>query len=81
MNLWVTNEVIAQADFDKIQEIIDSFTVPNDVGRIPYRIGSGFSGFKADQWRLWTTIFSLVSLKGVLPPERYSCWGLYVHAC
>ena len=25
--------------------------------------------------------FSLVSLKGVLPPEHYSCWRLYVHAC
>ena len=80
MNLWVSNDIITRTDFDKIQEIVDSFVVPNDVGRIPYRIGSGFSGFKADQWRPWTTIFSLVSLK-VLPPEHYSCWRLYVHAC
>ena len=50
MNLWVNNDIITRTDFDKIQDIVDSFVVPNDVGRIPYRIGSGFSGFKADQW-------------------------------
>ena len=81
MNVWVANEILTQADFDKIQKVVGSFSVPNDIELISYRIGSGFSGFKADQWRPWTTVFSLVSLKGVLPPEHYSCWCLYVHAC
>ena len=63
MNVWVANEILTQADFDKIQEVVDSFSVPNGIEHIPYHIGSGFNGFKADQWRLWTTVFSLVSLK------------------
>ena len=49
MNVWVANEILTQADFDKIQEVVDSFSVPNDIELISYRIGSGFSGFKADQ--------------------------------
>ena len=62
MNIWITFELISPSDFDNIQKCVDSFLLPNDVGRIPYRIGSGFSGFKADQWRSWTTVYSLICL-------------------
>lgn len=81
MNTWIESSLLSRNDFDNIQHCVDSFCLPNDVGRIPYRIGSGFSGFKADQWRTWTTVYSLVSLKGILPPPHYNCWALYVRAC
>lgn len=81
MNIWTDFGLLSKDNFDTIQECVDSFSLPSDVGRIPYRIRSGFSGFKADQWRSWTTVFSLVSLKGILPPCHYNCWCLYVSAC
>lgn len=81
MNMWISFELISTSDFDLIQECVDSFLLPNDIGRIPYRIGSGFSGFKADQWRTWTIVYSLVSLKNILPAPHYHCWHLYVNAC
>jgi len=41
---------------------------PQNVGRIPLKIASGFSGFMANQWQNQTTIFSAIALKEVLPP-------------
>ena len=58
-----------------------SFTLPSDIGRVPYKISSGFAGFKADQWCIWTTVFSLSALREVLPDDLYTHWGLFVHAC
>jgi len=41
----------------------------------------GFSGFTADQWRIWTTVYSAIALKGIIPKEHLCCWLLYVRAC
>ncbi len=60
-----------------MQAKVDSFITPSDVGRIPSKIASGFS---AEQWRNWTLIYSLFSLKGVLPHRHYDCWLLFVKA-
>ena len=35
----------------------------------------------ADQWKNWTLIFSLVTLKGVIPTSDYSCWKYFVQVC
>lgn len=64
-----------------IQIKVDSFSTPEDIGPIPTKIASGFSGFKADQWRNWTIIFSLYCLKDILPHPHYNCWQLFVKAC
>ena len=66
---------------NQIQERVDSFVTPNDVGRIPSKISSSFSGFTAEQWRNWTLIYSLFCLKDVLPIQHYQCWVLFVKAC
>jgi len=54
---------------------------PYDVGRLPSKIGSGFSGFTADQWLNWTLVFSVVTLKGIIPAPDLQCWQLFVRAC
>ena len=65
----------------KIQSTVDNFCTPPDVGRIPYKIASGFCSFTADQWKNWTLIFSLVILKDILPNQHYQCWWIFVQAC
>ncbi|GBC51300.2 hypothetical protein GLOIN_2v1775288 [Rhizophagus irregularis DAOM 181602=DAOM 197198] len=44
--------------------IMDEFQIPSDLGRIPGKIhsGEGFANFTADQWRIFFTIYSTVSL-------------------
>ena len=47
----------------------------------PPKISSGFSAFTADQWKNWILLYSLPSLKGILPHRDYNCWLLFVKAC
>ena len=50
MNLWIKRGIITISHFEKIQIDVDSFSLPRDINRIPYKISSGFASFKADQW-------------------------------
>ena len=77
VSVWKQKDIL---DLQKIQSIVDSFVTPSDVGRIPMKIVSGFSQFTADQWRNWTLLYSLASLKGTIPLEHYDCWLLFVQA-
>lgn len=67
-------------DLTEIQSRVDSFVTPSDVGRIPLKIASGFSQFTADQWRNWVLLYSLRSVKGMIPLQHYDCWLLFVKA-
>lgn len=52
-----------------------------DTGRLPLKIGSSFHGFTADQWRVWTTVYSPIALKKTLPVNHLRVWLLFVRAC
>ena len=51
ITLWIKAALLDSSKFEKIQHCVDSMTVPADVGRIPRKIETGFSGFKADQFK------------------------------
>ncbi|KAG1450441.1 hypothetical protein G6F56_008350 [Rhizopus delemar] len=42
--------------------------------------GKGFSGLKADEWRVWCHSLSPVLLKGHLPTKEFDHWMLFVDA-
>ena len=79
--LWQDREVLTYHNIVEIQGLCEKFYFPHDVGRLPLKIGSSFTGFTADQWRTWTTVLSPVVLRGILPDEHYKCWLLFVRAC
>ena len=64
-----------------IQILCAKVIIPSDIGRIPYKVSSGFSSYTADQWKNWTWIYSLVALKDSLPQNHYKWWTLFVKAC
>ena len=64
-----------------MRERVNAFVTPDDIGRIPSKISSSFSGFTAEQWKNWSLIFSLYSLKDFLSYQHYQCWLLFVKAC
>lgn len=80
MSVWISTGIIDKSHYTCIQEKVDAFITPTDIGRIPSKIASGFSSFTAEQWRNWTLIYSLCSLKGVVPHRHYDCWLLFVKA-
>ena len=51
LSLWVELKLLTSTHFDQIQQFVDNMVVPSDIGRIPTKISSGFSGFKADQFK------------------------------
>ena len=53
---------------------------PANVGRIPHKIAAGFSGFTAEQWMLWTILYSPFVLLNRLPQELYEHWVLFSQA-
>ena len=83
--LWINNDpaIITKSELKSIQALVDEMHVPADLGRIPRKIeiGSGFSGFTADQFKNWVLYYSIPSLFRVLNSEQLECWRSYVLAC
>ena len=48
--VWLEKKLITDHQFELIQTRVDAMTVPNDIGRVPRKSLSSFSGFTAEQW-------------------------------
>lgn len=81
MKIWTQNDLITKEDMKVIQSRADSIRVPSDVGRVPRKIASSFSGFTAEQWKNWVVIYSMFALRGILPQDDYVCWQSFVLSC
>ena len=82
-NVWLKEPrpLISRSTFCTIQQRIDNCSVPASLGRISHKVLSGFASLTADEWKNWTTIFSVYALFGVLGIEHLECWRLFVLAC
>ncbi|XP_023933297.1 uncharacterized protein LOC106175327 [Lingula anatina] len=78
--LWLSKEILSRDDLCRIEDRMQRMTVPRECGRLPRDIGANYSGFTADQWKNWTTIYSLYALKGILPDADFKCWQIFVCA-
>lgn len=74
MKVWVEKNCITKIYFKEIERIVSKIKTPRSIGRLPLKIASGFSGFTADQWKNWITVFSPVALKHILNSADYRCW-------
>ena len=81
LSVWLSEGILNDSKLKIIEDIVKQIQSPHDIGRLPTKIGSGFSGFSADQWRIWTTIYLAIALKGIIPEEHLRCWLLFVRAC
>lgn len=63
VGIWKDIGLLGPADFEIIQERVDSMVVPYGVGRIPLIICSRFSGLTADQWKNWTKYLLTIYIK------------------
>ena len=53
ISVWIDKGWLTKQHFKTIQQFADNLVVPSDVGKIPSKIESGFSSFKADQFKSW----------------------------
>ena len=80
-SLWKTKKIITEPMFLSIEEVVHFISVLANIGRLPEKIASGFSGFTAEQWMVWTLVFSPYVLRNVLPPQHYELWCVFSLAC
>ena len=78
---WLKNDLISKADLNIIQDRINAFCIPTNVGKIKHKISSEFSNLNANEWKNWTLLFSLPSLYDILPEDHLTCWHYFVSAC
>lgn len=79
-DVWIDRCIIPESKFDLIQSRIDKIVAPPDVGRVPNKIRSGFSGFTADQFKNWIVYFSILALHDILTGDHLECWRHFVLA-
>ena len=81
LEVWVKHDLLVTNSFNIIEKAASLLFCPNDVGRLPLKIGSSFSGFTADQLKMWTLVYSAVVLKGVISDNHLVVWLLFVRTC
>lgn len=81
LSTWLSNDNISATDLQHLQNRVNAVKPPSEVGRIPTKILNGFAGFTADQWKNWVCVYSLFSLKGIIPSNHYTMWADFVQAC
>lgn len=81
IKIWKDRNVLCKSHFESIQKKVDSFRVPSDIGRIPRKVETNFSGFTADQYKNWTIFYSIPCLFEVIDSNHLECWRHFVLAC
>ncbi len=66
LKLWRDRKLLTERKFEEIQELMDEINPPADIGRIPNKISAQFAGFTAEQWMMWTIVFSPFLFRGFL---------------
>jgi hypothetical protein len=61
----VRPRVVSPGDLEKLQAFMTEMQPPSDIGRLPSKIASKFANFKAEQWKVWITIFAVPALRSV----------------
>ena len=74
VKLWMRVDNVSEVNLLCIQKAVDEFNVPYGFGRLPCKIESRFANFKAEQWKNWILIYSIVCFRSVLSQPLYSLW-------
>ena len=74
-------DLVKKHDLPHLQMIVDKMVVPKDIGRIPRKVQTAFSGFTADRFKNWVILYSIPALYRLLPSEHLECWRHFVLAC
>ena len=78
---WVENDIITKEGLDTVQSKMNEISSLSDIGRLPGNIKSNYGGYTAAQWKNFVLLFSMYSLKDVLPHEHLHYWQSFVLAC
>lgn len=72
--LWIDKGILSQAQLLEMQQFVDNVHVPPDIGRIPRKLETAFSGFTAAQFKNWVNLYSIPALFGEIEGCHLECW-------
>ena len=81
--VWIDNGKIKKSDLELMDRRAKMIKVPADLGRLPHKIatGEGFSGFTADQWKLFIMIYAIPIMWDLLDNDDQQILANFVRAC
>ncbi|KAG2191165.1 hypothetical protein INT47_006510 [Mucor saturninus] len=81
ISIWRDLGYFPSTTLARMQHLADSILVPPGYAVLSNKIASGFPYMKADEWRSWCLVYSLVVLENALPETDYNNWLVFVDAC
>ena len=81
ISVWTTQKLLCDEDFKLIQDKMEPFQCPSDIGRLPKKCSSSYGSCNADQYKNCTLLFSTDALCDLLPLEHFDCWRKFALAC
>ncbi|OAD65310.1 hypothetical protein PHYBLDRAFT_176230 [Phycomyces blakesleeanus NRRL 1555(-)] len=60
---------------------VEKVVLPPDYMSLGTKIAKGFPYMKADEWKSWCLVYSLVVLRDVLPLPEFKNWIEFINAC
>ena len=79
--LWIQNGILTDPILLQMQDFVNNVHVPPDIGRLPRKLETGFSGFTAAQFKNWVNLYSIPALFGKVSSAHLECWRHLVLAC
>ena len=55
--------VLSHTDLLTLQAYVDRCKTPSDIGRLPSKIAQSMANFKAEQWKVWITMFCIPAMR------------------
>ncbi|KAG2192124.1 hypothetical protein INT47_010712, partial [Mucor saturninus] len=81
VKIWKEEGYLTKVNLEKMQVLADSVELPAGFESVDQKIASGFTNFKADNWKSWCLLYSPFVLTGILPKENMKNWMDFVNAC
>lgn len=81
--LWIDGGKLTKTHLELMEKRAKYIKIPADLGRIPYKIatGEGFSGFTADQWKMFIMIYATPIMWDLLDDDDRQILANFVKVC
>lgn len=79
--VWMDSGILSEEKLLEVDKNMEKLVLPSDVGRLARKISKSYKSLKADEWKHWTLVYSMFSLRGILSTSHLNIWCLFVNAC
>ena len=79
--VWMDLGLLTEAKLLLVDKRMEMIKMPSDTGRIARKISKSYKNMKAEEWKIFTVVYSMFVLHGILSIRDLNIWCLFVRAC